>query len=239
MTSQITLNESQKLYVIPSGAGYTTFGFENAQRHTMHILASVVAQDLGQHRSIVDAMAAHPLNFTEDDFGKISGYEKYRSACALWANNLSQQTYFDPGTDPKVKRLLEQYRRSGSPVRLFFGDHETGRDWMSEFEVLGRIGRSTGTMKVPLLVAEGDRYGAAILTRNVLRIIDAASLKQVYVHDLYQAPALSVHPDTTTPGYAFRVDRDGEIQARFRSLEEAHGYVAFMLGSAVYVRSLH
>lgn len=244
MLSHVTVNPDQKLYVIPCGDGYTCFGFDNAQRHTLKILASVVAQERGHfkdvdHPSVFEGIEAHPLNFTSADYGQISGYEKYQQACKLWSAKFSDTTYFDPFTAPEVIRLLEQYRRSRHPVRIFLGDSETGRDWMEENDVVGTIGRSSGSMKVPLLVPQGEDGGGAILTACVLRIIDATTLKQVYAHSKYQPPALAVHPDTSVKKYTFRVDRDDEVQARFRTREQAFGYVAFMLGAAVKTSSLH
>jgi len=244
MRSQVTVNPDQKLYVIPCGDGYTCFGFDNAQRHTLKILAAVVSQERGNlkdldHPSVFSGIEAHPLNFTASDYGQISGYEKYLQACQLWTSKFSNLTYFDPFTSPEVQRVLELYRHSRKPVRIFMGDTETGRDWMEENDVVGTIGRSSGSMKVPLLVPKGENGGCAILTACVLRIIDATTLKEVYVHPKYQAPDLSVQPDTSVRKYTFRVDRDDQVQARFRTREQAYGYVAFMLGAAVNTRSLH
>jgi hypothetical protein len=241
MPSQITLNQSQQLYVIPCGDGYSCFSFKNTALHTIQMVFQLTAFE--RNRTSNDPAPSafeHPLAWQDSDYGQLTGYEKYQKVLALWAKSpASSQTYFEPGTDPKVKQLLERYRKSRTSVRLFFGDTETGRDWMSEYDVFGTIGRSCGPQKVPLLVSDGDFGGGAILTSCVLRIIEVDSLKEVYVHPLYQAPNLSVHPDTKTRGYRFRVDRDDDVQARFRSLEQAHAYVAFMLGCAVHVRSIH
>jgi len=240
-TSGITLNHDQKLYVIPSGSGYSCFGFDNAALHTMHMLAQIVHLERGPVSSFpTPSSFEHPLAWNDSDYGQISGYEKYQQVLSLWCKSpAAKQTYFDPGTDSKVASILESARKTDRRLRLFLGDTETGRDWMSENDVLGRIGRSMGPMKVPLLVSDGEHGGGAILTACVVRIIDADTLRDLYVHPKYQAPVLTVHPDNTVPKYAFRVDRDDQPQARFRSVGQAHAYVAFMLGCAVHVRSIH
>lgn len=44
-------------------------------------------------------------------------------------------------------------------VRIWLGDTQTGRAWAEENDVIGTIGRSTGTMEVPLLVEAGELAG--------------------------------------------------------------------------------
>lgn len=39
------------------------------------------------------------------------------------------------GTDVKVARILEQSRLTGQRIRIFYGDVETGRDWLDEYDV--------------------------------------------------------------------------------------------------------
>jgi hypothetical protein len=49
---------------------------------------------------------------------------------------------------------LETDRKNQRKIRLFYGDTQTGQSWFDEHDVVGRIGRSTGSIKVPLLVAD-------------------------------------------------------------------------------------
>ena len=248
MNTGITVNSAQKVYVIPCGTGFTCFGFENAASHHLKMLTDLVHRNTALRGSNVDdssttdAVSKHPLawNSTED-FGQLCGYEKYKSVLGLWCKSpAAAHTYFDPGTLPKVSAILEACRKTDRQLRLFLGDPETGRDWMEEHDTVGRIGRSMGPMKVPLLITDGEMGGGAILTSCVLRIIDASTLKELYRHPKFQEPNLSVHPEDFSPGaYKFRVDRDGQTQARFKKLGSAHSYVAFMLGHAVKVNTRH
>jgi len=217
---EIKLNQEQQLYVIPCGDGYSCFGFSNAQRDTEFIAAQ---------------LQRHDLKPTSSEFGTLEGYAKYRAACQAWASSSkSKHTWFTPGTPPKVQRILEQYRESGDLIRLFLGDKVTGRDWMEENDVVGRIGRSAGSQKVPLLIVAGDDGGGAILTDSIIRLLDVGG-RELYSHPTYEPPLLELRtenePLKRAKGYTHAVFRDGkQLCARFRNAYEAAEYVEFMTG---------
>jgi hypothetical protein len=218
----VTLNPEQRLYVIPCGDGYTCLGFDNARGHADQIAARLQRPD---------------LVFAPSDHGALDGYAKYQAAIAAWGRSpLTQQTYFDPGTDPKVARALEKCRRDRSQVRLIQGDTATGRSWLDEHDVVGRIGRSTGTLKVPLLIEPGADGGTAILTDCLLRVIDWASGADLYRHPAYRTPDLSIRRDTEKPDLPWQVLHDGEVQACFSDIGKAGAYLAFMCGETVEPR---
>jgi len=218
----VTLNPEQRLYVIPCGDGYTCLGFDNARDH-----AGLIAARLEQPA----------LAFKPGEYGAIAGYEKYRAAIRAWGSSaLTQRTYFEPGTDPKAARVLEKCRRDGSRVRLIQGDTATGRSWLDEHDVVGRIGRSTGTLKVPLLIEPGADGGTAILTGCLLRLIDWESGVDLYRHPAYCTPDLSIRRDTEKLDLPWQVLRDGEVQACFSDIGKAGAYLAFMCGETVEPR---
>lgn len=217
----VTLNPDQGTYVIPSGAGYTCLGFENARAHA---------------QQIADAMGDPSLAFTEGDFGQLSGYAKHERATQAWCqSSKAKDTYFDPGTSEAVRRVLERYRKSGDTLRIVLGDPETGRDWHEENDVVGTVGRSLGSMKIPLLIQKGERGGPAMLTRCIVRIIDWESQREVYVHPQYKMPVLAILPKADAQ-YPWEVTIDGETQARFADLGKAGAYVGFMRGLSIEPR---
>lgn len=75
------------------------------------------------------------------------------------------------------------------------GHTATGRCWLDEHDVVGRIGRSTGMMKVPLLIEAGADGGVAILTSCLLRRIDWESGRDLSRHPAYRAPDLTIRKD--------------------------------------------
>jgi hypothetical protein len=95
-------------------------------------------------------------------------------------------TTYDDKTDPDVVKVLEAARESGTRIRLHYGDRETGRDWLEECEVNGTVGRSGGTVKIPLLIATSRSLGGGgILDRCIVRITSKG-------RDLYRAPNYKV-----------------------------------------------
>ncbi len=217
----VTLNPERQLYVLDHGHGYTCFGFANARDHANQIAGRLGRPDLA---------------FDAEDFSALSGYQKYLSGVQAWgASPLSRQTYFDPGTDPKAARVLERCRSAGSKVRLIHGDPATGRAWLDEHDVVGRIGRSTGALKVPLLVEPGESGGTAILTACLLGIVDWKSGEFIFRHPAYRTPDLSIRRGDTAD-LPWEVHGADGVVARFSEVGKAGAYVAFMCGKTVELR---
>lgn len=218
---EISLNPEQRVYVISCDEGASCFGFDNARDHTNQIAALLQRPDLA---------------FGPEHHGFLAGYEKYGQAVHAWSRSpLASRTYFDPGTDPKAAAVLERCRRGGTQVRLILSDTGTGESWLDEYDVVGHIGRSTGLLKVPLLVEPGEDGGPAILTACVLAVVEWHTGRFLYRHPALQLPELSISP-STEPGYAWDVLRETKVVARFRDIAQAGGYVAFMRGATVEPR---
>lgn len=148
-------------------------------------------------------------------------------------------TFFHDTTPQPVINVLETARANGSRVRLFFGNLETGQDWLEENDVCGTIGRSMGPLKVPLLIANHRSMGGgAILTDSIVRILVHG--RETYRHPKYQPPTFTITPigETETcggtllkqDGYTHGVDANGERHANFKSLAKAVRWVKFMRG---------
>jgi hypothetical protein len=214
----VTLNPEQQLYVVAFDGGVSCLGFDNARAH-----ANQIAAKLGRPA----------LAFSASDHAAVTGYAKYLQATQAWGKSArSRQIYFDPGTAPEVARMLESCRKAGNKLRLVLGDTTTGESWLDEFDVVGTIGRSTGSLKVPLLIEDGEDGGGAILTACVLCIIDWRSGRTRYRHPAYQAPALGIKPtDDAAHPWAVLL-HDKEI-ARFKDIGKAGVYLAFMRGETV------
>lgn len=217
----VTLNTEQQLYVLDHGDGYSCFGFVNARDHADQIARRLERPD---------------LVFGTGDFGARSGYDKYLAAVRAWGQSTrSRQTYFDPGTDPKAARVLERCRNEGSKVRLILGDTATGRTWLEEHDVVGRIGRSTGTLKVPLLIEAGADGGTAILTNCLLAVVEWDSGEFLYRHPSYRAPDLLIRRGNAAT-HPWEVLHDDKLVASFQDIGKAGAYVAFMRGETIEPR---
>ena len=211
----VTINAEQKLFVIHSSGGFSCFGFENCFRDSM-----ALAERLG-----VKNLAPSP-----EQIGMLEQYENYIRLLEIARDSKRDLgTWYDPRTSKEVINVLEEARTLNYRVRIFTGDVDTGVDWLSEHGVVGRVGRSSGFIKVPLLIVGSDIGGESILDHCILRIVHAASKRELYRHPLYQAPALTCAPyeDKKLP---FAVFDNGKLIARFKNEEKASRWISFMHG---------
>ena len=129
-------------------------------------------------------------------------------------------------TSGGVVVLLNRLTESKKRVRLVYGNTTTGKDWLQEYDVIGSIGKSTGTNQIPLLLSNSrSTGGGAILEDCILKIVDVKSKKVLYQHDKYLAPKFDIVPSIV--GYSVAVD--GNVQANFKTIKQAQNYMDFML----------
>lgn len=228
---KITLNGERRLFIIPEGDGYTTAGFDYIYKQL-----GLLAQKL--------AKFGIELVTRKEDVGTLTQYEQYQEAFRLvGSRNLG--TWFDPDTPKKVQDILEGYRRSRRLIRIFYGDPKSGCDWMQEYDMVGQIGRSTGVMKIPLLIPDGEHAGPGLLDACVVCMIDVASRREIYKHNNFHQPVIEIrsleseeepgktseHPvPLTSLGYTHGVWVAGNKHANFKSYGQAAQWVAFMTG---------
>jgi hypothetical protein len=140
---------------------------------------------------------------------------------------LPSGTCYHADTPVPVIELLEQLRKSRRKIRLFYGDPATGQSWHEEHDVIGCIGRSTGAIKVPLLIESGEIGGPALLDHCIIRIDTPRKV-------LYQHATFRVGDVTLVQGVLqdvpWEVWIDNVVHARFQSKAEARHYSDFMQG---------
>ena len=124
-----------------------------------------------------------------------------------------QETAYHIDTPDRVVMLLERSRQERIRLRLYYGDKETGRDWCEVYDTVGYVGRSTGRIKIPLLIKTSrSSGGGAILDNCIVKIEYANKAKQgrrvLYQHPNYHLPK---HGDTMCPKWHEPVltDEDG------------------------------
>lgn len=145
---------------------------------------------------------------------------------------------FHPQTPETVKQALTRLHENGHRVRIFLGDSQTGTAWMEEFEVIGTVGKSTGSHPIPLMIANSRSYGGgAISDHCIVKIIDITTRQTLYEHPKYNNPAARavVGPvpmgDLVKMGYITEVTIDGEVHARFKKPGAANRWIEFMQGT--------
>ena len=212
----VVVNHQQELFVVPAAHGVSTLGFEYV---------------FGQLKQLV-ARLNLPITVREDEKGTIGQYADYQRAIGEARKANLKETWFHLNTPVEVRRILERYRKSGNPIRIFYGDTETGRDWLEENDVVGIVARSCGIFKVPILLASGESWGNGILDHCIVRLMDTASRKVLWTHPKYQAPVMQIATERQG-SYTHAVFVSGELNARFLSYAKAAQWVAFMAGECM------
>lgn len=84
---------------------------------------------------------------------------------------VSNGTFYHEDTDNQVIEVLERAREGCTRLLLDYGDTKTGKSWGEVNDIKGYVGRSTGSIKIPLLLYNTRSMGGgAILTDCILKI---------------------------------------------------------------------
>lgn len=224
----IRVNADRELYIIDTGRGVTCMGFDHLLRELRLIGARLKGFDWvsGALESVSrGSMEAYQL------YERVTG----DIACA----GIKTDTWFPEGTPPNVVRVLEKARVRGTTLRLWFGDAGSGRDSLAEFDVHGRIGRSCGPFRVPLLIESGrdGLGGGPISADRVVRLADVNSRTVLYQHPKWHLPEIDLCPvtdaDVLAAGYTVQAVVDGATHARFWDMPRAAHWLAMMSGQSL------
>ena len=122
--TDITLNPDQRLYVIPSGGGYSCLGFDVAFQRACAYADAIAAKrpDLAEQ-----ALEQKP---DPEDWGTLAVYNAHQTLVSMIVREkIDIGTFYEPGTHPEVRRQLELARNGGYRLKLEHGDGETGQAW--------------------------------------------------------------------------------------------------------------
>ena len=241
MEREVTINEEQKLYVIPyPGGGCTCLGFDVAYARAFNVWEWIVNGNAGAH-----FVHQEPEFVPAPDpqlVGTLAGYADYLRLMkeGEWNARIRKTSLIDWGWDTPqaVKDALLNAKSSGQRVRLFYGDRVTGRDWGEENDVTGTVSASTGWFKCLIILANARSHGGpAILTANIVRML--VNGREVYRHPKYHSPNyritqplegqpadLPVCVDASKDDFL----RDWENVANFKTLAQAQRWIDFMRG---------
>jgi hypothetical protein len=138
-------------------------------------------------------------------------------------------TFYHHDTPHEVRAILDTAIANRSRLRLWYGDTETGKQWNDEYDMLGYIGRSTGRIKIPLIIANSRSMGGPGILDNC--IIAIATRPGVFA---YKHPTLDLGKWTTGPaqseGYLEASFKDGELIGQFKKPGQAARHCGFMTG---------
>jgi len=130
-------------------------------------------------------------------------------------------TYYSQETPDELIEVLERARLNKTRLKIYLGDRKTGKDWMEEDSKLGKIGRSTGPIKIPILIKNVHSHGGgAILTDCIVKLSTSPGGIVLYQHPNYYKPEMKVVEDGDGK-YSHAIVIDGDVYSRHESLISA------------------
>jgi hypothetical protein len=130
-------------------------------------------------------------------------------------------TYYDKETPDELIVVLEKARLSKTRLKLYLGDSKTGRDWMEEADKLGMVGRSSGPIKIPLLIKTvASRGGGSLMSGCIVKLLTSPEGTVLYQHPEYNQPKMEIVEDGDGK-YSHAILIDDEIYSRHESLVSA------------------
>jgi len=132
--------------------------------------------------------------------------------------------FFTEGTSEQVKQIISNHvGNRNERLRVYYGDATTGKSWHEENDICGYIGRSTGTRKIPLLIANNRSIGGdSILCDCIVKIVRISDKRVLYVHPTFNNGLFVVD--------GYRVTIDGLTHANCKSEQSAQRLADFMNG---------
>ena len=118
---------------------------------------------------------------------------------------------FSQETKESVINILLDAMKHKDRIRIFFGDAESGTDWLDDYCTVGTIGLSHGPVKIPLIIQSiRSNGGCAISTDWIVKI--TRNKKVIYQHPNYNCD-IKIDGD-------YLVDSNGKKIMKFWSKDE-------------------
>lgn len=134
-------------------------------------------------------------------------------------------TSYKDNTPDKVIDWLELLRTNHIRARLFYG--KDGKCWNEEFDTIGTISRSTGTVKIPLLIKNSRSLGGTGIIDNCIVRIDMKDTNNV-ITTIYKDNSVKFdHFVSTDIGTVYNETKD-ILYARCKNGNSGKRLAAFM-----------
>lgn len=116
---------------------------------------------------------------------------------------------------------LESLRVQRIRIKLYYGDPKTGKCWNDEHYTMGYISRSTGTIKIPLLIANSRSHGGGgLLDHCIIKIRESKGKHVRYQLPNFQQSKFEIVP-SDLPEYTHNVNINDTLYSRHKSERSA------------------
>ena len=84
-------------------------------------------------------------------------------------------------TNDEVINVLEKVRKNATRIIIDYGDPKTGKSWNETFDTTGYVGRSCGSVKIPILLYNNRSMGGTgMLTHCIIGIKTSKGKRVLY-----------------------------------------------------------
>ena len=129
---------------------------------------------------------------------------------------------FKEETSQEVCNVLSYCLETRKRIKLTYGDVKTGKSWNEQHDICGRVGRSTGEIKIPLLIHNSrSNGGGGILDHCIIKIACSETGKILYQANNYQKQEFKIVV-SDMPEYQFNVLIDGKLFSRHKTERSAN-----------------
>lgn len=140
--------------------------------------------------------------------------------------------YFNEATEKRVMDIIADNLHSENRLRFFYGDSE--KYWLDEYQMMGTIGKSTGTQPIPLLITSKRSIGGGgILTHCIQMItIDKTVIYKNPNFIIKDFEIKEATPELKEKELLSSVYYEGVNVANFETQEKAERWIKFMTGKS-------
>jgi hypothetical protein len=126
-------------------------------------------------------------------------------------------TYYGEETPDALIEILERARVNKTRLKFYLGDNKTGKDWMEEDSKMGKVGRSMGPIKIPLLIKTvASHGGGSLMDDSIVKVATSPTGTVLYQHPSYHQPEMRIVEDGDGK-YSHAILIEGDIYSRHES----------------------
>lgn len=165
---------------------YCTFVNKNAGLPNFSGVTSIATTETYWYAAVKELKRLQPSSW--QDFAPVGIVSQFPVVVEDSVYKLNNGIYYPVDMPDEVVAICARNMGHDSIRFVFdFGDVETGRSWDEEFNTTGYVGRSTGRVKIPLLIYNRRSYGGPALSGAIVRVLTAKGKHVLYQHPNYHS----------------------------------------------------